>query len=36
LIDDEAFVVKNNGALYIPGGGQHQNASAPGYQMYFT
>lgn len=36
IIDDNAEVVRNNSASYIPGGVVHPQATAPGYRMYYV
>lgn len=36
VIGDEAAVIKNNSASYIPGGLVHPQATAPGYRMFYV
>lgn len=35
FLGDDAFMIKNNSAFFIPGGPTHPQVAAPGYAMYY-
>lgn len=35
FLGDEAFMIKNNSAFFIPGGPTHPQVAAPGFAMYY-
>lgn len=36
FLGDEAFMIKDNSAFFIPGGPTHPQVAAPGFAMYYT